>query len=230
MKKEIEIPACWSALLNDDESVVTLLTLAKYPPDSRDPKIYLKPVPMLLASIWESFNIRCVLEASMFIVGFTDNENQLPDELKRNIAKELKQDKHELAMWRLAGDGWKDVILNRTEPDNLRLQSGKSHHIDEFYKATIGLINVSRHWKMGRLNTEAVTNQLDAHIKKRDLIVHRGQEIDSIEECWRFYGLVYELSLRTVMAVNKYVSSCTGAKITNASMQYLRGIGNPLYG
>lgn len=229
IKKEIEVPACWNALLNDDESILTLLSLAKNPPDHTDPTVYLKPVPMLLASMWESFNIRCVLEASAFIAGFAASDNQLPTELKKNIAKELKQEKHDLAIWRLAGEGWKEVIRNRTEPDALRLQSGKSHHIDEFYRNTIGMKNVSTCWKMGRNSSSEVAEKIDSHIRKRDLIVHRGDEMDSIEECWEFYGLIFEQSLRTVIAVNKFVYSSTGVKITNASMRYLRRLASPLF-
>jgi hypothetical protein len=84
-----------------------------------------KSAIVLITACWEAYCEDLASEALAHIVKFSKSSDALPDELKRQIAKEIKGAQHELEVWKVADDGWKLYLTSRlgklTEERNRRL-------------------------------------------------------------------------------------------------------------
>ena len=218
-----ETPICWWRLVQEYDAATTLLNFATSPPAPADPEVFLRPVPLLLAAGWEAFHIRCAKEATAFLAGFTPRPALLPKLLRKSVAYELRNDKHDLAPWQLSGDDWRSYLTARGEIEKLYMGSGKSHHVDEFYEKSIGLPKLSSHWKPpAGLKTSTPAARIDKFIKARDSVAHRGELDLSIQDCWHFYAIAVEQVIRTIQAVSQHLYPITGHRFNEASMNYLR--------
>jgi len=222
-KSHPETPVCWWLFLEEYEAATTLLHFAASPPEMTDPAVFLRPVPLLLAAGWEAFHIRCVHEATAFLAGCTPRPALLPKPLLKQVAHEVRGEKHDLAPWRLSGEDWRAYLVERGEIERLYMGSGKSHHIDEFYEKAIGLEKLSSHWKSpaGVAPSKPAT-RIDAFIKHRDSVAHRGESMVNAKDCWNFYAIAVEQAIRTIQAVTAHVLPSTGSHFNEASMNYLR--------
>lgn len=204
-----------------------LLSYATHPPTFEDSSTFLRPVPLMLASIWEAFHTRCVSEAAGFLSGFCRANTALPKELRMRIAAEIKREKDELSPWSLAGDEWRALILRRVDADELRLRSGKSAHIDEYYLASIGLMKLTTKWSGSRKAKISNAAAIDTFIAVRDKITHRGGGHLSAEDCWKFRQLLILQAIRTIAIVNRHIESHTKEVFCSLSMIQLRCQLNP---
>jgi hypothetical protein len=72
-----------------------------------------KSAVVLITAFWEAYCEDIAAEGLRFIVEKSTEASKLPKELQKLVACELKEAKHELAIWDLAGDGWRIVLRNR---------------------------------------------------------------------------------------------------------------------
>lgn len=133
---------------------------------------------VLLSAIWEGFCEDLTAEALQLLVDGAPDAAALPTPLQRIVARELKQSPHELAVWRLAGDGWRDVLHTRLshlqKERNRRLNTPTSTNIDDFFKQALGIDEISSHWATTRASAKENASRLDAFIELRNAIAHRG--------------------------------------------------------
>src|SRR5687768_6313005 len=61
---------------------------------------------VLTCAFWESYCEDIAAEALEFVVEYAEPEN-LSKGVRKIVADELKREDHQLAVWKLAGDGWK---------------------------------------------------------------------------------------------------------------------------
>src|ERR1700733_15052449 len=66
-----------------------------------------KSAIVLITAFWEAYCEDLAAEAVKHLVDNCEKADKLPLDLRKRIAKELKDDRHELAVWTLAGDAWK---------------------------------------------------------------------------------------------------------------------------
>jgi RiboL-PSP-HEPN len=133
---------------------------------------------VLLSAVWEGFCEDLTAEALLLLVDGAPDPAVLPTALQRIVARELKQSPHELAVWRLAGDGWRDVLHTRLrylqKERNRRLNTPTSRHIDEFFKQALGIEKMSSNWATAQTSAEENASKLDTFIDLRNAIAHRG--------------------------------------------------------
>lgn len=227
MSTDQETPLCWLAFLEDMESTTILLSYATHPPPLEDTSTFLRPVPLMLASTWEAFHTRCVSEAAGFLSGFCTVGTALPKELRKQMAAEVKREKDELSPWSLADDKWRAFVRKRVDADALRLRSGKSAHIEEYYSTGLGLVKLSSKWSGSRKATASNASVMDAFITARDRITHRGESHLSVKDCWKFRQLLILQVIRTISVVNKHIASHTKEVFCGSSMVQLRRQLNP---
>src|SRR5690348_11459503 len=68
---------------------------------------------VLITAIWEAYCEDIAAEGLEFLVRHAPDATALPKELQKQVARELTSDKDQLAIWRLAGDGWRPVLEQR---------------------------------------------------------------------------------------------------------------------
>jgi RiboL-PSP-HEPN len=171
---------------------------------------------VLLSAIWEGFCEDLTAEALLLLVDGAPDAAALPTPLQRIVARELKQSPHELAVWRLAGDGWRDVLHTRLsylqKERNRRLNTPTSTNIDEFFKQALGIDEISSNWATTQASAKENASRLDAFIELRNAIGHRGlgDAVVSKTTVKNFNNHIQRLATLTESAVEQLLERSIG--------------------
>jgi HEPN superfamily RiboL-PSP-like protein len=178
-----------------------------------------KSAVVLITAIWEAYCEDLAAEALNHLVDRLKDAAVLPKELKKRIAKELKTDPNEIAIWDLADSGWKEKIRIRlvalAEERNRKLNTPKSDSIDQLFADAIGLPAISDAWRWKRLASEAAKEKLDRYVSLRGAIAHRGKGSAACNKVQveDYFDQVKHLVGKTGGKVNSFVRDVTGASL-----------------
>lgn len=176
-----------------------------------------KSAIVLITSYWEAYCEDIAAEGLDHIVKHAKSADALPKELKKQLAKEIKDDKNDLKLWDLADDGWRKYLDNRLEElqerRNRKLNTPKAENIDQLFATAIGIPKISNSWKLTqRMIPKLAIVKLDKYIALRGSIAHRGQHLKSVKksEVEDFFSFIKQLAAKTGGEVNRHVKSVTG--------------------
>ncbi len=176
-----------------------------------------KSALVLLTAIWEAYCEDVAAEALEHLIQHSGSPDTLPKEIRQLVAKELKAEAHELAVWQLAGDGWKVILKTRLnklrELRNRQFNAPKSAGVDELFLKAIGLSAVSDSWKWAGMSVDGARKKLDNLVDRRGAIAHRGK---GAEGCYKsevesYFAHVKRLVGKTGGRVNTFMKKATGA-------------------
>lgn len=171
---------------------------------------------VLITAIWEAYCEDLAGEALDHIVRNVASGAQLPKELKKKIAADIKADKNDLAMWDLADGGWQARILARLASLNVErsrnLNTPKAAQIDELFGSAIGMQNVSDAWHWKKMSVAQARKKLDRFVALRGAIAHRGSDTSTVKkvDVTDYLRHVKRLVGKTGGRVNTYVKRETG--------------------
>jgi hypothetical protein len=174
-----------------------------------------KSAVVLITAFWEAYCEDIAAEGLAHFTRHAKGANDLPEALRRLVAKELEADPHELAVWRLAGDGWRGVLSSRLESlrqeRNRRLNTPKAEQIDELFERALGIARMSRAWYWAGMSANNAAEKLDRYVTLRGEIAHRGTPVRSVpkNQVVDYYTHVKRLVAKTDQRVNKLVISAT---------------------
>jgi hypothetical protein len=177
-----------------------------------------KSAIVLISAIWEAYCEDVVSEALDHLLQQL-SPDKLPEDLKTQIAKELRKNPDDRAVWQLAGFGWKAFVKQRlpdlTRERNTRLNTAKTPQINELFQKGIGLSNVSSHWRWKKMSATDAATKLDGYITLRGEIAHRGKAAEKVKKTTvtDFFGHVNTLVEKTDEAVNEFVKTNSGRAI-----------------
>lgn len=172
---------------------------------------------VLLTAFWEAFCEDLAAEALDHLVKHSTTANGLPSELQKLVGQELKDDLHDLAVWRLADDGWRTVLSSRLtklqEERNRKLNTPKTSQINDLFKSVVGVENVARAWYWPKMSAAAAATKLDAFVRLRGEIAHRGSAATSVtrQQVNDYYNHVKRLTTRTQARIAEVITTSTGA-------------------
>ena len=179
-----------------------------------------KSAIVLLTSFWEAYCEDIAAEGLECIVANAKDADALPKEIKKLIAKKLKSDANELAIWNVSDDKWRQVLKDHMaalkEARDKRLNTPKWKNIDELFESAVGLSNVSSKWLWSkRLTVEKARAKLDKFVELRGEIAHRGKAKTSVSKAQveDFLGFVKSAAAKTGGAVNAHVLKVSGSKL-----------------
>jgi len=185
-----------------------------------------KSAVVLVTAIWEAYCEDIAAEALDHIIANVPNASALPKELMKRIARDIKAEPNELAMWDLADGGWKTRVKNRlaalTAERNRRLNTPRSENIDQLFSSAIGLLSVSESWSWTNMPTQTAKDKLDKYVSLRGAIAHRGKGGASVKKVnvEEYFEHVKRLVRKTGGKVNSFVRKVTGkslwARLTKA--------------
>lgn len=174
---------------------------------------------VLITSCWEAFCEDIAEEGLEFIVTHATTADALPKEIKKILAKELKADQNELAIWRIADDKWRAELRGHLESlkeaRNRKLNSPKYQNIDDLFESAIGLTGVSGKWLWAKKLTAAKARQkLDRYVELRGEIAHRGKAKTSVKKLQvvDYLDFIRQAALKTADAVDDHVARVTGKR------------------
>jgi hypothetical protein len=175
---------------------------------------------VLITAFWEAYCEDIAAEGLAHIVKHAESSRVLPEELRKQLAKEIKTAPHELEMWKIADDGWKvylgDRLTKLKERRNRDLNTPKAVQIDELFLHALGIMKISNSWKWPKKMTVVrATKKLDNYVTLRGEIAHRGRHLTSVKksQVQDFYNFIERLAGRTGGAVNRHVRAITGTPL-----------------
>jgi hypothetical protein len=174
-----------------------------------------KSAIVLITAYWEAYCEDIAAEALAHIVTHAKSAHVLPTELKKQLAKELKNAQHELEVWKIADGGWKTYLSERLETlrqkRNHDLNTPKSDQIDKLFLNALGIASMSRFWTWRKMNSSKAAQKLDAYVSLRGNIAHRGKDAETVrkDQVVDYFGFIKRLAGKTGGTVNKHVRSIT---------------------
>jgi len=155
---------------------------------------------VMACAAWERYLEELVVEAVQAIVQRVDDPKLLPKSVQKEIARVVRDSKHELKPLELAGDGWTSVYLAHAIQLAGNVNTPKSTVIDPLYERLVGISSLSSNWSVG---AEAI----DAIVGVRGAIAHRGAEADyvSIGQLRQYRSDIYSAVVDTDNAMAELI-------------------------
>lgn len=124
---------------------------------------------VMLCAAWEVYFEDVVVESVEYIVDNLDDPHQLPSDVKKKIIQHLNRENHELKMFKLAGEGWKEPFCEAVYRASEKLNTPKSEQLGVLCKFHLGIANISAEWSIGPDGVNSIITQ-------RGEIAHRGRD------------------------------------------------------
>jgi hypothetical protein len=175
-----------------------------------------KSAIVLITAYWEAYCEDIAAEALAHIVAHAKSSSALPNELKRQLAKELKDALHELEVWKIADRGWKKYLGERLdklkEKRNWDFNTPKTEQIDKLFLHAVGITKISSSWKLAKkMTVNRAMQKLDEFVALRGAIAHRGKGSKSVTKAQveDYLAFIQKLAARTGGTVGSHVKSIT---------------------
>jgi hypothetical protein len=124
---------------------------------------------LMLCASWELYLEDVLLESVEYFTEKFNNPKELPKPVQKELARAVKEDRHDLKPLELAGDGWKSLYRNHVT-DTLRgLNTPKSVNLDPLFKKFIGVPALSSWWSLGH-------TEIDRFVSIRGDVAHKGRD------------------------------------------------------
>ncbi len=207
--------AAWNAFDANLKDIERLLELHKQEGGTAKGRRYglevlNKSAIVLITSYWEAYCEDIAAEALNHIVRHAKSADALPKKLKQRMAKELKKDDNELALWVVADDGWRALLKSRLADlqaeRNRKLNTPKTENIDELFLSALGIEEVSASWMWAKTTPSMARAKLDKFVTLRGAIAHRGKASESVtkNDVEKYLELVKNLAAETGASVNRH--------------------------
>jgi hypothetical protein len=138
-----------------------------------------KAMVVLITAMWEAYCEDLTPEALHLMVVNSSRPDQLPIYLRKVIAREVRDEKHELAPWFLAGEGWRELLVRRLaslqQDRDRNLNNLTSKQVDRFFLEALGIQEISQGWSWQGMEAVETARQLDEFVNLRHQIAHRAR-------------------------------------------------------
>ena len=130
-----------------------------------------KSAVIFVAAAWEAFVEDVATQAIDHVIAKSDDHETVPLPIRKAAAKNLESHLNELEVWKLAGEGWKDVVLRYRDDvigDEIStFNTPKPHNVNTLFKKLLGIDNISVNWGwpgmshtcLWRISTQAATGR-----------------------------------------------------------------------
>jgi hypothetical protein len=185
-------------------------------PGRRKLEVLNKSAVVLITAFWEAYCEDAAAEALQYVVRNTQDAGKLPKDLRKLVAKELKADLDELAVWRLADKGWRNVLSSRLaalkEERDRQLNTPKTKQINDVFERALGLAGISKSWRWGPMSAKRAGEKLDEYVTLRGSIAHRGSGSATVrkDQIDDYYAHVKNLVDKTDARISDVVKGVTG--------------------
>lgn len=178
----------------------------------RGVEVLTKSAIVLICAYWEAYIEDVCEEALGRLLAGIQSPSDLPAELKKAVAKRVREDKDESAPWSLAQDGWRKVCKDHISERLQKLNNPKSEKVSEVFRLALGIEDITEGWARPRMAKDRARRKLDDSIDLRGSIAHRGRTGATVrkKQCTDFLTLVEELVQSTDKVILKCLQQHTG--------------------
>ena len=171
---------------------------------------------VLLTACWEAFIEDLATSSFDWLLSQCREPTSFPAKVRTRASSNIRQDKNELAVWELAGNGWKNVLRSHRD-ETIQTATGnfntpKTRQIDLLYESLLGLTAISSTWKWPSMTAEKSRDKLEKLVVIRGNIAHRVRHDDLVRrpELEGYMAFVSRLAVLTHHAVVKHLIAHTG--------------------
>jgi RiboL-PSP-HEPN len=187
-----------------------------------DIQVVTRSAIVMTCASWEAFCEDLVAEALRHLAR-AKSPDDLPNEVKKTLKNGLLKVPHDLAIWSIAGSGWRTQLRERAkviEADdgnpqklpNAILNTPKSHLVKEFFCVNVGIDDITSAWSWTRCKPETACRKLDDFVKLRGSIAHRRAPTGGVrkKQATDALDLVQRLAGCTARSVHEFLTVTTG--------------------
>lgn len=124
---------------------------------------------LMLCAAWELYIEELACEAVEYMCERVPGPRDLPRDVRKALAKHVKEAKNQLKPLELAGEGWKQVYKDSVRLLAAGLNTPKSGPVDKLLQLSIGYASISDTWSEGAVN-------INTFVGARGDIAHRGRD------------------------------------------------------
>jgi hypothetical protein len=161
----------------------------------------------MLCASWELYAESLLVESLRHLCSKCESPHQLPFVVQKELAKHVRESKHELKPLALANSGWCDVVISHAEQQCASLNTPKAGPINNLFHKFIGLERVSDAWACG-------ASTLNEFVGVRGEIAHRGRDARYVP-LWKLRDhlvLIDAVAKETDNVVREHLKSITGGR------------------
>jgi RiboL-PSP-HEPN len=178
-----------------------------------------KSAIVTICAFWEAFVEDLSADALRHLADHSETPDSLPLAVRKAVSNELRAHKHELAMWDLAGEQWRELLRDRAEKivsaGDRTLSSPNSQKVNDFFLHQSGVENISKSWRWSGTSSSKACQRLDSFIALRNSIAHRGGPKDETvlrRDAAKGFALIDRLCELSVGEVNMQITKATGVE------------------
>jgi len=182
-----------------------------------DVEILNKSSIVLTTACWEAFVEDIVSYALMYLLDNCSSPSVLPKNLLKTVAKEVRQDKHELRVFDIAGEGWRKVMIKHKD-NMLRKHIGpftnpKFGNVDALMKKVLGVDEISKCWHWKGMSNKNARKKLNEYISLRGSIAHRLVTNGSVtkNQANNYAIFIIRIAIKTSNHLRRYVHNVAGS-------------------
>ena len=184
-----------------------------------DIQVVSRSAVVLISAYWEAFCEDLAAEGLCHLAEHAPDGASLPTEVKKTLKKALLDEKNELAIWDLAGDGWRTTLRRRAEllsnDDDRSLNTPKASQVKDFFLKNVGISNITSSWRWHKNAPDRAAQRLDEFVTLRGAIAHRGSPPGGVLKKHATDGLdlVLRLAARSAKRVSDHLEQHTGVAL-----------------
>ncbi|MEE6260122.1 HEPN domain-containing protein [Plantactinospora sonchi] len=181
-----------------------------------DIQVVTRSAIVMTCASWEAFCEDLASEALRKIAIRTKDPADLPAEIKKTLKKSLLAEKDDLAIWSIAGRGWKDQLKLRADmivaDEDRSLNTPKHRQVKSFFRENVGIGDITQCWSWVRCQPDTACRKLDEFVALRGSIAHRRAPAGSVykREAVSSLDLVQRLASCTAKQVDEFLAKTTG--------------------
>lgn len=170
---------------------------------------------VLLVACWEALVEDLAEAAFNALLESATNYSVFPYDVLCLASKPLKESSDNRDVWKLAGEGWKEILSEHKEAVFKqyvgKLNTPKPKQVDGLFNSLLGMSSISSHWHWKGMSSQQATTALEDLIELRGFIAHRVQGAQSVKkvDVLRAMTLIYRLSVITSNRILAYVHAKT---------------------
>ncbi len=178
-----------------------------------------KSAIVLMTACWEAYCEDIAAEAIEHLVVNLSDPVKLPKELRKRVVKSINEEVHELAMWNLANDGWKNYLKARLDKlrqeRNWSFMSPKSEKVRDLFADALGIEDITSAWSWENMDCGNAAKKLDGLVELRGAVAHRvgATRVITKAQVTSYLTHVEHLVKKTGGRINTIMKQTTGVPL-----------------
>jgi hypothetical protein len=171
---------------------------------------------VFITACWESYVEDVCIEAFDFLLANASDSTVFPARVRALASKVLRESQDHTQIWRLAGDGWKQILNDHRDAVKAKwvdtLNTPKTAQVNGLFNELLGLSNLSGSWSWQGINAQQASEKLDYYITVRGNIAHRLNHDEAVYKNWStdYLSHVERLVSKTDEKVPGHISALIG--------------------